>query len=119
MGKHTGKGCLSMAHGGPNTNGSQFFLCTGSTPHLDGKHVVFDKVTAGLDILDKIEAVGSQSGATSLDVENVCTHRPPLFVSIFSGIICSEVTGRQLVDELVSLLHCRDSSFATCADNTQ
>merc|ERR1712083_610120 len=67
-GKHTGMGCLSMANAGPNTNGSQFFVCTGETPHLDGKHVVFGTVTKGLDAIKKIEAVGSQSGATKKPV---------------------------------------------------
>merc|ERR1712183_318821 len=67
-GTHTGEGCLSMANAGPNTNGSQFFVCTGQTPHLDGKHVVFGTVVEGYDVIKKIEAVGSRSGATSKPV---------------------------------------------------
>lgn len=66
--KHTGKGILSMANAGANTNGSQFFLCTVETPWLDGRHVVFGKVVDGDDVLDAVEAVGSESGATSKKV---------------------------------------------------
>eukprot|EP00930_Biecheleria_cincta_P002642 TRINITY_DN103646_c0_g1_i1.p1 TRINITY_DN103646_c0_g1~~TRINITY_DN103646_c0_g1_i1.p1 ORF type:complete len:721 (+),score=178.96 TRINITY_DN103646_c0_g1_i1:119-2281(+) len=58
------KGCLSMANSGKNTNGSQFFICTEATSHLDGKHVVFGDVKTGYEVVQKMEALGSRSGRT-------------------------------------------------------
>jgi peptidyl-prolyl isomerase E (cyclophilin E) len=60
--QHESSGTLSMANSGPGSNGSQFFMCTDKTDWLDGKHVVFGMVVDGMDVVRKMEALGTDSG---------------------------------------------------------
>jgi len=83
---HTHKGLLSMANAGPNTNGSQFFICFAATPHLDRKHTIFGRVIHGYDICEKVENI--EAGASDKPLKPV------------EIIDCGELKGENKLKEL-------------------
>ena len=75
--QHKGKGILSMANSGPNTNGSQFFITEVPTPHLDGRHTIFGEVVNGLEVIDSIATV--EKGAQDKPRTDVVLEKVAIF----------------------------------------
>ncbi len=78
---HTGRGVLSMANSGPDSNKSQFFITYRSCKHLDGKHTIFGKLVGGMDTLTAIEAVGTDN--KDKPVTDIILQRAVVFVDPF------------------------------------
>ncbi|XP_065073432.1 RING-type E3 ubiquitin-protein ligase PPIL2 [Ochlerotatus camptorhynchus] len=78
---HSGRGILSMANSGPNTNGSQFFITYRSCRHLDGKHTIFGKLVGGLEVLTEMERVEVDN--KDRPIENIFIQRVQVFVDPF------------------------------------
>lgn len=118
------KGCLSMANSGPNTNGSQFFICTDATAHLDGKHVVFGEVAAGYSVVQQMESLGSRSGRVSKKVtilncgmvstgeSQVAKRQRVIDVAPAPRIVCKSPDEEPVSGGLLGLLAMRDASAA-------
>lgn len=66
------KGSLSMAHAGPNTGGSQFFICFVSCPHLDGGHTVFGEIEDGDDeSFDTLDDIAQEDEIVSIEIKEI------------------------------------------------
>lgn len=73
--QHDREGLLSMANAGPNTNGSQFFITTVPTPHLDGKHVVFGQVLKGMGVVKMLEGLETkEDNPVKVTMLKACKH---------------------------------------------
>ncbi|XP_050096031.1 RING-type E3 ubiquitin-protein ligase PPIL2 [Anopheles aquasalis] len=81
---HAGRGILSMANSGPNTNGSQFFITYRSCKHLDGKHTIFGKLVGGLEVLTEMERVEVDN--RDRPIENIFIQRTQVFVDPFQEV---------------------------------
>lgn len=79
---HVGRGNLSMANSGPNTNGSQFFITFRSCKHLDGKHTIFGKLVGGIDILTEMERIEVDN--RDRPIEDIIIERAQVFVDPYT-----------------------------------
>ncbi|KAL3856896.1 hypothetical protein ACJMK2_011602 [Sinanodonta woodiana] len=93
---HTGRGILSMANSGPNTNKSQFFFTLRSANHLNGKHTVFGRIVGGVDTLDKIERVETDKNDRPL--EEIKIEETIVFVNPYDEV--DEELRKEREDEL-------------------
>merc|ERR1712083_607795 len=93
---HTGRGILSMANSGPNTNKSQFFITFRSCKHLDSKHTVFGRIVGGLDTLANLERIETDNKDTP--IEDIIVQRTSVFVDPFTEV--DEQLAKERAEEL-------------------
>ncbi|XP_031619618.1 RING-type E3 ubiquitin-protein ligase PPIL2 [Contarinia nasturtii] len=93
---HTGRGILSMANSGPNTNGSQFFITYRSCRHLDGKHTIFGKLVGGMDTLNEMEKVEVDN--KDRPIEDIVIEKIHIFVDPYQE--ADEMLAKERADEV-------------------